>query len=229
MKIIWSIPILISLGCTNKGSIPNVQVPSSVTAKSKTIVKSQLITEINIDSTLGILSLNPEIEFSKKDTIKLKNDNGSIWYEFSFFYDDHDGEFDFYNPEFQPYSFHPDHFVLGLIVTGRGLNESYRVQVNMTESLEKYIDKEEYLIFRSWPDHILEAFSVFFDSKSNPVRREASILSNVVPIDSANLFHPVRIEGQWLEIKWNTEEEEQYGWIKWKSEGVLIINMSYSS
>ena len=57
-------------------------------------------------------------EFSRGDFVRIYNQDGSLWYEFSYFYDDRDGKFDCANDEFRPLAFHPEHFLLVLKCTG---------------------------------------------------------------------------------------------------------------
>ena len=49
------------------------------------------------------------------DTLKLYNPSDtSLWHQFSFVYDDSDGQYDFEHPGFRPFNFHPDYYQLGL-------------------------------------------------------------------------------------------------------------------
>jgi len=62
--------------------------------------------------------------------IRLKNLDGSIWHDFSFEYDDSDGQYDFQNDNFQPFGFHPDYYFLALLVDKKISEKEYIVEIN---------------------------------------------------------------------------------------------------
>lgn len=56
----------------------------------------------------------------------------------------------------------------------------------------------------------------------------------VVNLPKEATFHPVKIEGEWLKVKWyiepnsNSESKKtDVGWIKWMEDGKLFIELFY--
>lgn len=182
--------------------------------------------KVDVEQTLGVIGLNSVIEFTKEDTIRLLNVDGSLWYKFSYYYDDSDGKYDFYSQEFRPYMFNPDYALLGLIVTQELPNGKFKVVVNHIESMEKYIQLEDYLVFRSWPDQVLNAFSISYNQADNPLKKRSSNTSQSILSPEDVFFHPVKTENQWLQVKWGKGGNEEYGWIKWKEDGFLVVALS---
>src|SRR5690606_17088516 len=72
--------------------------------------------EVEVDNSIGVISLSDG--YSKQDSIKIYNEDGSLWYKFTYYYDDNDGVFEYHNPNFSPLAFHPDYFLLALKVSG---------------------------------------------------------------------------------------------------------------
>ncbi len=111
MKIIYLFGLILVLSCNQRKS-------DNITSNENTFTRN---TDLNLDSTssemkrsiiggsIGVVSIKDNI--TEKDTIKLFDKDGKLWYKFSFFYDDSDGKFDYPNETFEPLSFHPDNFL----------------------------------------------------------------------------------------------------------------------
>ena len=64
-------------------------------------------------AVVSVVTLN---ELYVSDTLRLYNpEDTSLWHQFSFVYDDSDGEYEFERTRFRPFAFHPDYYMLGLI------------------------------------------------------------------------------------------------------------------
>lgn len=180
---------------------------------------------IKINNSVGVITLTDK--YTQQDTVKIYNEDGSIWYKFSYFYDDSDGEFDFYNKNFSPLAFHPDYFLLALKVT-RIEKKRYEVIVNENTELKKYIKKEElFLKYESWKEHVLNVYAVDFEAEKNPLRKEPNIQSTQIPYISDNFYQPKRIDGNWLQVNWKEKQDTYSGWIKWKDNQELLIELLY--
>ena len=70
-------------------------------------------------------------------------DDSSLWHEFSYVYDDSDGQYECENSQFRPYVFHPDYYQLGMI-SRRGTATAYVVEVDEAGT-EKLIFKAPYV------------------------------------------------------------------------------------
>ena len=180
---------------------------------------------IHLDNSVGIITLTDK--YTRQDTVKIYNEDGSLWYKFSYFYDDSDGEFDYYNKNFSPLAFHPDYFLLALKVTRIEKNR-YEVLVNENTELYKYIKKEDsFLKYESWKDHVLNVYAVDFEAEKNPLRKEPNIQATQIPYISDNFYQPKRIDGNWLQVIWKEKQDTSSGWIKWKENRQLLIEPIY--
>lgn len=81
--------------------------------------------------------------------------------------------------------------------------------------------------FQTWQEHILSVFAVGFDEGLNPLREEASESSNKVHYNQDEFYHPNKINGDWLQVKWGLEGSWQYAWVKWKKNEKLLIGLFY--
>jgi hypothetical protein len=105
-------------------------------------------------------------------------------------------------------------------------NDFYKVQIN--DSVSGYLVKSNPLIkFQTWEEHVLSVFSVGFDEKINPLRENPSIKASKVNYSQNEFYLPHKIQGDWLEVKWGSEGNWQYGWIMWEKDGKLLIELFY--
>ena len=182
----------------------------------------------SLDSIWGVITLNPDLEAS--DTIKIKNLDGSMWYRFSFLYDDSDGEYDFYNPEFNPLLFNPDSYSLAMEVIDHVTANCYEIIVDNNSRLRKYIDIKNQPTLRFIPmnEYVLNAFSVSYDEATNPLLKSLKGKEKLNFEDSTNfLIRPLELSGDWLQVSrtdLNTNEKT-IGWIKWRNGRKLLVTI----
>jgi hypothetical protein len=101
-------------------------------------------------------------------------------------------------------------------------------KVFLEDSLIGYLAKNQPEIsFQTWGEHVLSVFAVGFDIKRNPIKKEPNNLSSEISYDVDEFYHPAKVQGNWLQIKWGTEGNWHYGWIKWKDKDKLIIELLY--
>lgn len=168
------------------------------------------------------------------DFLRFYNEDGSFWYEFTFYYDDSDGKFEYENSEFRPYAFHPDYFLLALKYVDEDASR-FKVVVNEEKGLVKYVNKaDKNLQFQTWEAHIFKAFSIEFDEKENPLREMPDGKIKKFDYSKHQIFSPVEIQGEWLKVDWKTESDldknqlkTDFGWIRWKQNEKLLINLFY--
>lgn len=222
-KKLFLLPIVLVLSCSSTIKTKrDSQIPGQGVSAENLVVQS---TSINVEKTIGIVTLSSNVSFSKRDTIRLFNQDGSTWFKFSFYYDDSDGKYDFMNDEFKPYAFNPDYFKLGLVVTKKLADRKFHVIVNHEKAIEKIIEIKEYLVFRRWDEYLLSSFAVGFNVLDNPLLETPSIESKKVPVNEKTPYHPIEIKGEWLKVRWKIDEKESTGWIKWKRDGLLIVSI----
>lgn len=195
-------------------------------------LEAKSLEKVQIGNTKGLLVLNHQ-RLNKKDFIRIYDDDGSVWYKFTFYYDDSDGKFEYENKSFRPFAFHPDYFLLALRLTSEDKNH-FEVIVNEDTGLKKFVLKKDQLLrFESWEDHILNAFAVDFDKRYNALRRTPDGEFDQTLFPENTTFHPIKINGQWLKVRIDPSDSEnksaQFGWIKWKENNTLLIKLFYFS
>lgn len=108
--------------------------------------------------------------------------------------------------------------------------------VNEGTGLKKYVKADDpSLRFETWEEHILKVFAVGFDRKVNPVLEAPQGRVKTVTIPDVP-FHPVEVRGEWLKVKWDaangTEKKgaiDDSGWIRWKRDEKLLVELFYIS
>lgn len=84
------------------------------------------------------------------------------------------------------------------------------------------------LKFQTIQNHILsDVFSVSFDEKTNLIKEFPDSNSKTIDFIPDEFYLPVTIKNDWLKIKWGYEDNYKYGWIKWKENDKLIIELFY--
>jgi len=164
-----------------------------------------------IEGTIGVLTYNTKI--SQSVEVNFFNDNGTLC----------DGLED----NFNPYSWHPDYGVLALRCIEAN-NDTCKVIVNEEFKIVKnYPLKNKGLIFQTWEEHILSVFSVGFDEKANPLRKLPSKDATTINYNPDEFYLPYKINGDWLQVRWGSEGDWDYGWIMWRKDGTLLIELFY--
>lgn len=184
----------------------------------------------NIQNSLGVVVRSKN--YGEQDFIKIYNADDSLWYKFTFYYDDKKGPFPSQNNNFQPFAFHPDYFLLALKCVGKTKNR-YEVIVNEETGLKKYVHSSDAsLSFETWGQHIQKVFSVDITRSKSPLLKTKQGARINLPKDA--FLHPVKVEDDWLMVKWVSRErtrakKEQYafGWVKWRDQKRLLIELAY--
>lgn len=187
-------------------------------------IRSTHLTKTSIKDSKGLLVLSSK--YRKGDLIRLYNDDGSLWYGFSFYYDDSDGKFEYANEDFAPFAFHQDHFLLALKLIAED-EYRYEVVVNETSGLKKFVKKsDKNFDFESWKDHVLKAFAVRFNAQENPLRDEPDGRVEDLDLSEGTTFRPIKVDGAWLEVQLDGEPSKS-GWIRWRDRDDLLVELIY--
>jgi hypothetical protein len=186
----------------------------------------------NLALGIGIITLNEE-SYGKDKFIHIYNQDGSLWYQFTFYYNDSGRKFEYANENFKPFAFHLDYFVLALRCLDEDGNH-YEVIVDEETGLKKFVRKDdETLKFETWEQHILKTFAVDFDREKNPLRETPGGKIKKVDLPKEVTFHPVEISGEWLKVRWDISKKKknntEFGWIKWKENNNLLVELFYFS
>ena len=179
---------------------------------------------VDTTNTVGVVVYADSTD--SRDSVRFYNPDGTLWYLFSFYYDDRDGLWDFPNDDFRPLAFHPDYFLLRLAVTRRD-SLGYEVIVNSETGLRKRLSRMPFLEFRTWAEHVKSVSSVQFDSASNPIRTAPSDTASALPFPGkAAIYRPAEMKGDWMRVTWG---ESRKGWIRWRRGARLQVRCFYFS
>lgn len=227
MKSIYLFGLILIMSChqgkSNKSKSHQSTIGKSIQRKVDSV--GSLMNKSIIEGSIGVVSVVDNI--TEQDTIRFFDKEGSLWYKFSFFYDDSDGKFDYPNDNFKPLAFHPDNFLLALKVIDTTGNR-YKVLINEKTGLKKYLKRnKDFLLFQSWEEHILSVASLSFDKGANPILEEPSKNASQIHYDEDAFYQPVEIKKDWLRIKWDYNGNWKYGWIRWKMKEKLLIELYY--
>ena len=203
----------------------NPPVPNDVTLDSqsnKISDKKQRFYDLR--QTIGVLRTTNESV--RTGGANFYNKDGSLWYRFRFAGDPNDARSDS-NVDFQPFRFSTDgYIVLNLVKKNENF---FEVVVNEKTGELKYAkgDDPSFEGF-TWERYILDCFAVEFDEGENPMRSEPVGTGIELQFPSGSrTFHPVEINGDWLEVKWfendDTTRKSNTGWIRWKDGNSLLI------
>jgi hypothetical protein len=206
----------------NIASVSSASIPpeKNKVQSSKTITVDEKL-RFSIKDSKGLLVLADGYD-KPNDFIEFFNEDGSRWYQFTFYYDDSDGNFEYENGEFLPFSFHPDYFRLALKVVGED-SKRWKVVVNEETGLTKYAAKNvKNLKFESWEKNILNS-SIEFTQKENPMREAPNAKLKKFRVSEFYQYNAVEIKGDWLRVKWDEGSKTNSGWIRWKEAGTLLI------
>lgn len=204
----------------------NENADETNTQKEQQVVQ---IDENSIKNTKGLIVLSDR--YGKNDFVRIYNEDGSLWYKFTFYYEDSGGQFE-ENENFRAFAFHRDYFLLALKCVGEDKNH-YEVIVNEENGLKKFVKKGDLTLkFETWEEHILKLFAVGFDREKNPLRETPEGQAKIVELPNKVTFHPVKIEGEWLKVSWDVAKHGDNagsGWVKWKENQKILVELFHIS
>jgi hypothetical protein len=187
------------------------------------------VDKTSIKNTKGVIVLSDR--YGRKDFIRFYNEDRSLWYEFSFYYEQIGDRTFPENENFRAFAFHRDYFLLGLKCTGKD-KDRYEVIVNEETGLKKFVKKDDpALKFETWEDHIVKAFAVEFDPKENGLRDAPGGKVKDFDLPEDATFHPVQVNGEWLKVRWDASQQLKKdagsGWVKWKDDNHILVELFY--
>lgn len=213
---------------SKKSQEANQNMIKTGTWQEQQVVESD---KTSINNAKGLITLSNK--YGKKDFVRIYNEDGSLWHEFTYYYDDSDGKFEYENENFEPFAFHPDYFKLALKCVGEDKSR-YEVIVNEETGLRKFVKKDDLILkFETWEDHVKGVFAVSFNWEENPLREAPEGKIKVNRLSKGVTFHPVKIEGDWLKVRWDEANKAKndvgYGWVKWKENNKILVELFYFS
>ncbi|MFY9618360.1 MAG: hypothetical protein WAQ99_01010 [Pyrinomonadaceae bacterium] len=220
--------VSLALNCSANTAHREISRPSLDETKAQEPLEISRRKQSNIKNTKGVVVLS---KFVRGDFVRIYNGNGSLWYEFSYFYDDSDGKFDYPNDDFRPFAFHVDNFLLALKCTKRD-DSSLEVIVNEETGLRKYVKADDPVLkLEEWDKFVLGVFAVTFDQNTNPLLEGPNDQTKKIAAPKSAIFRPVETRGNWLKVSWQSVEEQRTetvnGWIRWRNDETLLIDLSF--
>ncbi len=242
--IILFLALFVNTSCTapgpgntaNRDESASADESDDLDAADEVPVKKRFETRIGDSNGVIVLSDN----YGEEDTVKIYNANGTLWYEFSYYDESAFDQLESINTDFRPFAFHPDYLLLGLRVAEED-EKRYEVVVNEDSGLKKFVRKDdENLEYEPFETHIVSAYAVDFDDKNNPVLREPGGAKIEEDYSKIEIFKAVKVESDWVELKWdepvsgsgansNTQpgSVERTGWVRWRDNGKMVIELFY--
>jgi hypothetical protein len=230
-KIIYSLVLLIAVGVT-------IYRPGIGAPMLNPTVQTVQTRRDSMAGSIGVIVYDKEgpRRNEDKEIIRLFNNDGSLWYEFSFSEDNALSYLKRPNADFAPFRFDPDVFILALKCVGSDANR-YEVIVNEESGLRKFVKRNDpVLIFQRWEEHVVRWGTVEFYASTNPPRSKPDVSADIIrvpslPKDYVIRFRPEKIEGDWLRFSWNLSEsganyqnKDEFGWVRWRDkENNLIV------
>ena len=181
---------------------------------------------------VGILEWTGQLD----KNVSILNEDGSVWMNFNINKESEliRGEW----TEEKQAETEIKHQINPLVFTLENLRLHFRVleiksdhyKVEITDEVFKYIKINENWIFRKWGQYISETVAVIgFESEMTAIYSEPnenSKLLNETESINPQIF-PIDSESDWLQIKYTCGKAEYKGWIKWRDENQMLIELFY--
>ncbi|MEW7289323.1 hypothetical protein [Aquimarina sp. 2304DJ70-9] len=159
----------------------------------------------DIENTIGIVIVNKE-NFKDGDKLNILNEDLSVFKTSEM------------NEEYEISSY-------------KCLSVNDSIYSITTEGGTKYIRKNDHLVsLQKWDEHLLNSiFSIGVDVEDNPIRETIKGKPILSKKSNNHRISPIEIKGDWMKVKhqdFNTEKTTE-GWIKWRNEKCLVVEIFY--
>lgn len=123
-----------------------------------------------------------------------------------------------FNPEsVKPIFFKPDYNIFYLTCS-----EIQKGYITLNNGKKKYLKLDDFS-FIKWEDFLKSVQGINNSNwKSNPIKKDPSTSSQNIEIDIDSDFIVDKVQGDWIQIK---NGENKKGWIKWKFNNDLLIEI----
>lgn len=210
MKKLLLLIIVLGFSCKKSKDSSIEQHPKDVNnqagvdnaVKNDTISNSDLEFFNNLDALgIGLIKVN------SKDSLTLVKDSERMIENV-------------YNPTITPIFFKPDYDVFYLVCVSEQEN-NYKVQID--KSGTAVLSKEENINFLSWSKFLLSTTGISnLDWQKNPLRKYSDVKSAILEVNEEDDFIVLKVDGEWIQI---SNGRNIIGWIKWKQENKLLIEV----
>ncbi len=198
---------------------------NNIESESKRFIK---VNPYDIENSPGLIRIEDDF-YENNKTIRIYNQDGSVWYEFKASdYVNKDHKVVYPNENFKPfrYGFHESWVYFKCV----GDDKTYfHIIVNEGTGLKKYVRKDESLFrFVSWEQYILDCFAIKF-GQENPLRKNPKGQLIIEDIENNITFHAEEIVGEWIKVRWyeknNNNNLSKFGWVKWKNKNKIVVQL----
>jgi len=154
-----------------------------------------------------------------KCTFNFYNKDGSVWKRMTY-----DGDYintpDFVHPYIVRYN--PCEMVLDCRVIKSGY---YEVSLNDKGTLIKYIRIDDpHFKFQSWQKLIVnDSREVDFNAGITPLKQLPLSNSRTIAKITDEKYYPIKIKGNWLQLKYWGDTKYDYCWIQWQKNSCIMI------
>ncbi len=160
----------------------------------------------NIENTIGIVVVNKE-SLKDEDQLNILNEDLSTFRKISNA-----------NGEYQISSF-------------KCLSVNDSIYSVLIEGETKYILRDKELLhLQKWDEHVLNnIFSIGIDLEENPIREIIEGKPILSKTSNNYRIFPVKIKGNWMKVKYQDYNNERIieGWVKWRNEKCIFVEIFY--
>lgn len=231
--------LLFALACESTPKANKAVAPAKEQQAKKEVVtlKPKSGTEEN---EVGFLFINISRIYSREITFALLNKekdtlisfmNEKTYFENNVYETmDEDG---FYKRKLDVTALDPEYGLF--ILKSFGLNNDgyYAVEVNKDTAYVHKEDHKDVLEFKSPEKYVMGGYP--HPTKENPLRMSPEDSAKIISGFEKNTYIPIKIEGDWLKVKDNKVcfpgpdplKEVLIGWIRWRKDGEVILDVRY--
>jgi hypothetical protein len=215
----YTVLLVLSLGCEPMGQKEGKTEIKPLVYNSKVpVLRNEKRITYDIGNSKGVVVVHVGDKVSKRFLIY--NQNGDLWATFAF-----EGSLKSSLSKIKPFAKDVDTYLLALNCI-EITDKYYKVIVNENNKEAKYIRiQDRSFQLKTWPKYILTCFSVAFDPKDNPIKTTASDKAKELTYNKDEFYHPVKFQGDWIQVKWGDETNWHYGWVKWRRNKTLILEL----
>ena len=183
-----------------------------------------------LENTIGFMRASYE-NLDTLQRIEFLNDDGSVWFSFHAdileYHENVERGVNADNEDFEPWAFGPEIGVFVIRCIAK-LEAGYTVIVNEKTNTVKQLKKHNNIQFQTVEEHVLGAI-IGNDFNVNPIRENPNDNAKVVYAtdEEIEVLTAVEMKGEWIKIE-DIYSNKILGWIRWKMDGRLMIQMYYS-
>ena len=214
--------------CNNKASTTNLQIGNEVISDSS--VNQNLYIKNSTVLKNGVLRIKTDLLEGTSDTIYIYNSDHTL---FGAIFSENEEEEPAFNgnDSLNIRSYYPEYYIV-IMDSDELINGKYPVIINGSK---KYVEhKAGVTVYETWSNHLKNSYIV--TTKENPLRETAEEKDNLLgEYDYRKLsFLALEVNGDWVKVVCDFEcegcpdQKKITGWLRWKTNEVLLIKLYYA-